>query len=124
MLLSEQVIASICILPHALKEGKNPKGMVGIKWVAVWPSGKMQLSINQAPLAAVEAVEKTLESHFQTAWISSESERNDQLQTANERVVTYGVPGELAHPWTDWRAASGPKSVVFWSPGGRCSFAC
>ena len=84
-------------MPHTLKDGKNPKGMVGIKWEAVWPSGEMQLSINQAPLAAVEAIEKTLEPHFQAAWISSESERNDHLHAANEHVVTYGVPGELAH---------------------------
>ena len=37
--------------------------------VAVWPSGKVQISMN-APFAAVEALESTLRAHFNASWIS------------------------------------------------------
>ena len=62
--------------------------------VAVWPSGKVQISANQAPFAAVEAVESTLQSHFHASWISQT--HGEQNLASNERVVTYGVPGEVA----------------------------
>ena len=62
--------------------------------IAVWPSGKIQISLNNAPFAAVEVVESTLRTHFQATWISQDDNKNELA--SNERVVTYGVPGETA----------------------------
>ena len=62
--------------------------------ISVWPSGKCQFHLQQAPFSAIEAVESMLTSTFKGAWIS-DSEMREQ-EAANPRVVVYGVQSELA----------------------------
>eukprot|EP00435_Cladocopium_sp_Y103_P075833 s164_g66.t1 len=62
--------------------------------IAVWPSGKVQISPGKASLAAVLAVESTLVSQFNGQWM-----RDDEFaasRASNEILLTYGVPSEAA----------------------------
>eukprot|EP00435_Cladocopium_sp_Y103_P037007 s4438_g9.t1 len=64
--------------------------------VAIWPSGKVQISHTKSTYAAVTAVEAVLKAHFHADWVTQSSVDASSTQ----KVVTYGVLGEAARQQT------------------------
>eukprot|EP00435_Cladocopium_sp_Y103_P010190 s775_g2.t1 len=57
--------------------------------VAVWPSGKIQISPGKASFAALQAVESTLISQFNGRWMREVEFKTSR--SANEILITYGA---------------------------------
>ena len=62
--------------------------------VAVWPSGKVQISPGRASLVALQAVENTLVKQFNGQWMREEEFSAER--GTNQILITYGVPSEVA----------------------------
>ena len=63
--------------------------------IAVWPTGKIQVSPGKSSVAAIEAVEATLVNHF-----NAKSVPVDAFKQLPDPVVTYGVLSETARQQT------------------------
>ena len=63
--------------------------------LAVWPTGKIQVSPGKSSVAAIEAVEATLVNHFNAKWVPV-----DAFKQLPDPVVTYGVLSETARQQT------------------------
>ena len=63
--------------------------------IAVWPTGKIQVSPCKSSVAAIEAVEATLVNHFNAKWVPVGA-----FKQLPDPVVTYGVLSETARQQT------------------------
>eukprot|EP00435_Cladocopium_sp_Y103_P048873 s2763_g14.t1 len=63
--------------------------------IAVWPTGKIQVSPGKSSVTAIEAVEATLVNHFNAKWVPV-----DAFKQLSASVVTYGVLSETARQQT------------------------